>query len=516
MTRFAQIVVTLIFALLPIEQAFGLAAANDLDLAGASITNFAQSDTLLFATADSPRGIYVSEDFGSSWTFATGGDYTSGPGLGVAVAAGKVFAVLNNSLFVSDATASPSWTEIDVGLSEGDPDSNSVRALIDPEQLFAITSDGTFIFVTSNYGKVRVVDGATAALLDTSTVVALTDPKELGSIAVDSSTSFAYVLVGTAGASSGMLFRSRYDDDDGSLTGWSEVTPSLLSTNTGRIGGVFTNQGGVLYVTTFSAGSDDQGIYRSTNDGSSYTRITPGLAGPASLNIRGAAFSGTTHFVGAYISFDSGATFADDYTGETSQGDVQNQRAILIDQNNSNRAIASADIGPIATSNLSQGPSSSWGQRFSGLRGTTIYGVDQSLNDDQIVYLALAGGIARTGNFTDDPDILATTPIVWSYPILTGDFANPAFSVKIDPDDDNIVYVGSGTLFRGCEMEAALLPSLIFWAMTPLEKILWISQFQGMELSWRRLKFLEHSMEVFESYAVQTSNSFLQILVEFR
>ncbi|MCB0338811.1 MAG: hypothetical protein KDD53_04365, partial [Bdellovibrionales bacterium] len=208
---------------------------------------------------------------------------------------------------------------------------------------------------------------------------------------------------------------------------------------------------GTVYITTFGANSASAGVYQSTDNGANFTRKLSGAGDSASYNIRGAAFAGAIHFIGRYVSTDGGSTFEQTATATLDTPLSLNMTALLIDGTDTDKALGSSELGPIYTENLSAGSSANFTERFKGMRGIIVSDMDQS-SDLGVTVLALQGGIARSLNFataSEDPN----TKVIYEFPLYPTIGSNvqtgPVFSVAIDKDDSNRVYVGSGTLYVG-------------------------------------------------------------------
>ncbi len=439
------IVVAAALLAVSIEQGHALASPNDLGFDGAAVNELAQGGGFVYAAVDGPKGIFVSDDFGTTWRFASGGSYNVGRGVDLLTTSTRVFAILGKKVFYSSFSLAPQWQELDLGFSAG----SSSGAFVDPEKPNSLATDGTFLFVSSNYGKVRSVSLASLTLLDTSTLPEVTEPVNVPRLApVGSNRIFAFK--GKIGGASGRVFRTTYDSSSGVFSTWGERTPDAIKGDGGRIGGVFSNGSGTVYVTTFGGGPASQRFFKSTDGGDTFSAVAPSLPAGASFKIRGAKFRGSTHIVGGFISGNDGNDFEALPFPTTSSGASINGVAMLIDQNDSNMVMSSSAIGPLVTTDADNAGSSSWQARTRGLRGMNVFDMAQS-SDLSITVLGIATGIARSKDFAT-ASVSAKAVPTFNFPIvpvISGSKVVEAIrAVAIDPDNSNVVYVGGSKLYK--------------------------------------------------------------------
>lgn len=465
-----------IFCSLFVPQAlFALGEATDLQLAGGKITALAEGGDYVFAATRGPRGIYASSDFGTTWNFASGGDYSTGSGKAVVTTATHVFAILGKKLYgaalntLSNSDFNPDWQEIDLSLA---------TTLDLPEVPEALAVDTSFLFVSTTYANVKVVTLSSLTLASTSNITSVTSPVPVPKLATDRSAEFVFALIGAANKPSGKIMRAPYDTSSGSISSWSDKSPGnpgagcgaegvgggAGTVNSGRFGGVFTAGSSVVYVTTFNGTSNGKGIYRSTDDGDCWRRVVSSGERSTSLNIRSASFQGDTHMVGRFVSTNGSANNATISFEEVLNDAVPldaglDSVAVLVGSSDDVCdaspgdvcAMASSPFGAVITTDLEPGGSSSWSERLSGMRGLLAADIDQSLSDPSIAVLALPGGIARSTNFDLSSDSISAKSVSYSrfVPQDGGtSLPEPVFTVKIDPDDANTVYVGNNRLLR--------------------------------------------------------------------
>jgi hypothetical protein len=99
--------VSLLASLSLIFSASGLAADSrqDLGINGCSVRDTATyqsgTDLLTIVACEGPLGVFTSTDFGSTWSFAEGGSYSSGEAFGVAATPFGVYALRSTDSLMS-------------------------------------------------------------------------------------------------------------------------------------------------------------------------------------------------------------------------------------------------------------------------------------------------------------------------------------------------------------------------------------------------------------------------------
>ncbi|RIL10304.1 MAG: hypothetical protein DCC75_04655 [Proteobacteria bacterium] len=461
-------------------QVWALGEAVDLQLAGGKILALAEGDGFIFAATRGPRGVYITEDFGSNWEFADGGEYSEGGGKDIITTDSQIIAILGRTVYAAPLSSvstsnndyTPAWQEIDLDLDPGGSTFNK------PEVPQALAADSSFLFVTTTYANVKVVQLSSLALQSTSQVLPVPAPVPLPRIALDDSADRLFVHLGASEKPAGRILRASFNSSSGAIGSWSEISPGAAggacgaelrggvgsAVNSGRYGGVFAAGDGIIYVTTFRGTDGGKGIYRSTDGGDCWRRVVTSGESDSSLDIRSAVFSGTTHIIGRYVSTNGTSNNSTVSFEEVPNDNIPfdaglDSTALLIGSNASNCGAAGGDtcvmassaFGAVATTDLGTGSSSSWGERLSGMRGLLVSDIDQSPTDPSIAILGLSGGIARSTNFDLSADRITASAVTYDrFVPLDGSTSlpEPVFAVKIDPTDANIVYVGNNRLLR--------------------------------------------------------------------
>ena len=411
------------------------AVRESLELYGARITDISSTPdgSTLFATAEGPYGIFYTTTFGSSWSLGLGGDYEAGSGKYVVANATNAYAILGNQLYKTEVATPTSWSEV------------SITGMMNPQTLTLV---GNFLVIGANDGNIYVYDVANEALVDTESLPS----GNINRVAISTASGheFIYAEIGTGNTPT--YHRNTFDNSTGDIgsAAWTTVTPSGVTS--GKFAGLAVDPDGRVYVSTFNAGNSEDGVYRSSDDGATYTRIlTP-------TNAADSAFNGMTYLVGGFISTDGGTTFTQlpTVTGETTPLHLS-PNVVFLDPSDDTKAMRTADVGIAKTENFKDSPST-WSAANTGLEGVQVEEMAQFESNKDVVFLATNQQCALTNNF------LSESP-TWVHPILPGGDGSGCRGAALDVNDNTTIYAATSRLYKGTLDVSGSTPSVDSWQL---------------------------------------------------
>ncbi len=176
------------------------------------------------------------------------------------------------------------------------------------------------------------------------------------------------------------------------------------------------------------AGFDGDGIYETSDNGSNWQAANAGLsnlniwkivADPHHANI---LYAGT-EVGGVYKTTDSGTTWA-------LMKQMQNVYTLAVDNSNTDIIYAGTYGNGVYKS---QDGGKTWGQYNNGLSNTQVWDIAIDPSNTSVLYVATQGGIFKSADG-------ASSWVPAYSPLLEG-----CYSVAIDPNNSNMVFLGSGT-----------------------------------------------------------------------
>ena len=310
-------------------------------------------------------------------------------------------------------------------------------AITQPSEFWAMSAAvaGTDIVLATFDGKMSVYDTLTNTF---SPVVNLPTSGSVHSVSVDTNNGYVFAVAGDIQGAA-HVYRATYNTSTKAIGSWELKEPA---TGTGYFTGVFVAPNNDVFVTTQNAqdGPDTNGIYRSSNNGDSYARLTDTHSDPVNDNANFASFVGNYYLVGAYFSPDAGVNW--NRLPQTQDGSNLNPNAGVINPANPEQAIISSDVGVAKTSNLSAGEAALLYESNVGLEGMIVYGMAQVADHKNRVVLASKSGVAFTDNFTDQT-------VNWTFPIFPMGNGAAGRAAVFDPSDQNRVFVGYNGVYQG-------------------------------------------------------------------
>lgn len=408
---------------------------DSLGLYGARIQGLAAASdgSVVFATAEGPYGIFYANSFGGTWHLATGGDYEAGSGNKVVITSNNnVYATLGNQVYRTTTSDPTDW---------------NLMSITGVNSAGALAVDGHFVFIGAGSNTIVSYNDNSDAIASSSTLPA----SNISVIALAPSDGYIYVQVG-----SGLtphFYRTTYNSVNGALGGsWTDIT-SNVGVTSGKYSGVAVDPNDVVYVSTFNAGSGEDGVYASHDNGDSFSRII------TTTNAAGYSFNGSICIIGSYYSSDYCQNFTA-LPGTTSESTPLHisPNLSLINPADADEALMIADVGVAKTVNLSAAGSSSWVSANTGLEGVTVTAISQIPSDKDSVFLATNQQCAFTNTFTN------VSP-TWSYPILPNGDGSGCNGAAVDASDNTIVYAGTARLYKGVVNTGATPPTISSWTL---------------------------------------------------
>lgn len=377
--------------------------------------------SLVLLGCSGPHGLYYSLNFGDTWIFAEGGDYSAGSASDLAITANGAYASISSKLYKSSLpTDSNSWT----------PDWQEVEGIEDMSNPYLYKSTDRYLIISNIGTSIKVFDSQTDEIVQT---FATPDDQSGANLAIGTDHVYLIIRVGQTAS----LYRADFNPSTATLSGtWEDISAQLpAASNFWNL--FYAGDSDKLYVGVRTAGEEVvDNLYVSENNGDSFTQTS------VSSVPNSACFADDVYIIGTRISLNDGLSWSILSDPET-EGDVRfEDTACLIDPQDSNRAMVATNRGLAKTSNLLSGVDSTWTEAVSGLEAVVVYSLSQSQQNADRVLLGTSGGLAFTDDFTSDSPS-------WVFPICPGNDCVGGRNVLIDPLDDSIAYYGSGNIRKG-------------------------------------------------------------------
>jgi len=360
------------------------------------------------------NGIYKTTDAGASWTAVDSG-LTNSQVNDVVVAPSSpttLYAATPSGVFTSTDSGS-SWSAIDSGLTDTDDQSVAVDPS-NPSNLWAADIDNPFqqlVYHSTNGGTSWTPD-ATGIPPAPSTLFAQFNVP----LIVTAST----VFVGIEG--SGLY------SEPVSGSSWTSAAADMTDPDGLATANVYALAVDPASATTMLAGTEDGGVFKTTNGASSWSAENSGLFGNGIIALAGVPTNenmiyAATEFLGLFVSSNGGKTWAS--AKATDEAQIQ---TITVDPNTPSTVWAAGSGIYKTTDNGVQ-----W-TRMSGFSASgTVLGIAVDPFDSAIVYAATLGdGVYETPN-------AGTT---WSA-VNTGLTNLDARAIAADPATKGLLYVGT-------------------------------------------------------------------------
>lgn len=341
-------------------------------------------DSAVYVGFNSPNGFFYSTDGAATWNGLPEGEDV-GTIANIEVSSTSIFFIGGINLYRSQ-DGGATWEELS-------PQDVGSALHYGQGRIFVGTRNGT-ISISSDEG-----DNFTEVTAD-STVTTIRY------ISTAATTNDVYVL-GQTGENTLTLFKST---DNGATWATTGIT---LAGSSGTVDVKPTDANFIVLANSSSA-----------------TYTTTGVAGAFSTLrnefIGSVVFNGDRIYMGAYYTDNNGTNWSALGSITSSGARVKNE-SLGLDPNNGSVMYIESMTGVARSSDSG----ATWQESDEGLLGITVYDLAQSV-DQNTVWLAAYGGLAKTTNFTD------ANP-TWSFPVTASSAVDYATAVWMNPDDENNV-----------------------------------------------------------------------------
>ncbi|MFA6027544.1 MAG: hypothetical protein WC752_01325 [Patescibacteria group bacterium] len=341
-------------------------------------------DSAVYVGFNSPNGFFYSTDGATTWN-GLPAEEDVGTIANIDVSSTAVYFIGGINLYRSE-DGGATWEQLS-------PQNVGNALYYGQSRVFVGMRDGT-INISSDGG-----DNFTNVIVD-STITSI------GHISAAATTNDVYVL-GQTGENTLTLFKSA---DNGAT--WATTGITL----TGSSGAVDVKPTDANFIVLKGSSST---TYTTTGVTGTWSTLTADHHGSV-------VFSGDRIYAGPYYTDNNGTDWTALTSTTTSATRVKDE-SLGIDPNNTAIMYIESMTGVARTSDSG----TTWAEANDGLLGITVYDLAQSA-DQNTVWLAAYGGLAKTINFTD------ANP-TWSFPITANSNVDYATAVWMNPDDINNV-----------------------------------------------------------------------------
>jgi hypothetical protein len=424
---------------------------EDLGINGCSIRDsvtYANKNLSIIA-CEGPRGIYFSGDFGDSWNFAEGGDYTEGQAYGVTITEFGAYALLNSESMIrtdlgSSDSFTPNWEAVDLGFGTND------RFIT----VLGLESVNKFIVFGTRSAEVGAIPVAQVLNSETGQIVssvALPSAGELISIAVVSDFIFAVRRDNFDEDGPNSLYRASFDTSTGIIGTWSDITGNVSAVLIGEfaggfVDGVYAGSGGAVFVRVGIVGALKQ-VFRSTDSGNSFIFSFPDTINDGNIlgtkyyspgNFTRACSQGNTTIINSFISKDNGANWSRLKEFISEGFNLFDEDLCMFDPSDStgNTVLVKRVEGFYKTTNL-LAETPDWNSANNGLHGIIVKGVSRVTQPDSDTFAAVTNvGLAITKNFS-------SASRNWLFPACNGNKSCWSDSIALSAVNPNIIFSGT-------------------------------------------------------------------------
>ena len=411
------------------QQSFAEVERSSLGLEGSSLQGLASSSdgSLVLAGAEGPQGLYFSQDFGESWIFASGGEYSSGSAVGVACVNTKAYALLEDGALYTatlptdtTSTWNPNWSEI------GNIGSNAT-----------LKTAGNYLLFGNRGNSIEVLDTTNDTFVEQS--AALSDEHNIKVAIATGNMLYAFSEVTQEGSErASYLYKATWDNSTGSSGDYTEISRASAGLpTTDSIWNIAVAPTGEVYVGFSSETPGSSITYVSADSGVSFTATS------VQTHFNGSCFGTDVRVVGTFASNNGGTSWVNLGDKVVSETGRMEDTACTLNPIDNNQALFGSNRGTLKTVNLvTNFNAPTFAESYEGMEGIIVKATSQASDNADRVVLGTSGGVAFSDDFTaDDPD--------WIFPICPGGDCVGGERVILDTNNTDHIYYASGNIRRG-------------------------------------------------------------------